>query len=281
MTTTTHTTRRRRHLLLMLGCLLGPLVAQAADGTDPLASSLSVGVGLAAGPAYEGASTYSATPLPLLKAVAPTGAWGTFTAAFPEGLRWDLPLGDVYGIALLGNYDAGRKESIRTLSGHDHHLRGMGDLGGTPVAGVELSMNYAPYRFFLRGMQALRERHYGGEDLGRTAYADLGVSSSVPLADDLRMDIASYVTWSDRHDMMARFGVTPEQARRTGFSAHSPDAGLRGVTVVWGLGWQWTPEVSLEGGVRLNTLTATGHTTNPMTEKTTSATVFMNALYTF
>ncbi|MEH4266050.1 MipA/OmpV family protein [Klebsiella aerogenes] len=213
--------------------------------------------------------------------MAPTDDWGTFTASFPEGLRWDLPTGDLFGVALLGNYDPGRKESIRTLSGHNHHLRGMGDLGGTPMAGMDLSVNYAPYRLFVRGMQALRERHYGGEDLGRTAWLDVGVGANLPLSGSLGMSLETFASWSDRHDMMARFGVTREQAEHAQFQAHEAGGGLRGVTMRWGLDWQYSPNWRYEGGVQMTALTSKAVRNSPLTEKNVSGGLFLNALYTF
>lgn len=268
--------------LVATALVLNMSPAQAAAGSTALKTpSLSVGAGLLVAPVYEGASAYTTTPLPLLKAQMPTEDWGTFTASFPEGLRWDLPLGDTFGAALLMGYDPGRKESIRTLSGHNHHLRGMGDLGGTGVAGLELSVNLEPYRIFVRGLQAMRERHYGGENLGRTVRGDLGVDMSLPLSDTLSFSTETFLTWSDRHDMMASFGVTPEQAARTSFRAHRAGGGLRGVTAQWGLDWQYTPQLTFSGGVRVTGLTAAAAKNSPLVEKNVSGGLFMNTMYRF
>lgn len=268
---------RTRGALLAAGLLLTPLAA-FARGASP---SFSLGAGTMVAPVYDGSSSYTATLLPVLRAVAPTQDFGTFTAAFPEGLRWDLPVGDTLGVALLGNYDMGRKERIRTFSGHNTHLRGMGDLGGTAQAGLELSLNLEPYRLFVRGMQALRDRQYGGRDLGRTAYLDAGLGSEIPLGNDLTMDTETFVTWSDRDDMMARYGVTPAQAAHSGFHAHQVGGGLRGVTMQWGLDWQWTQQVSIGGGVRLTALSSSAARNSPLVDKTVGGGLFMNALYTF
>ncbi|PIJ48612.1 hypothetical protein BL250_15495 [Erwinia sp. OLTSP20] len=262
---------------LAAGLLLMPLAALAQDD----APSFSLGAGTLTAPVYDGASAYTTTLLPLVKAVAPTASWGTFSASFPEGLRWDLPVGDTFGVALLGNYDPGCREDIRTLSGHNDHLRGMGDLAGTGQAGLELSLNLQPYRLFVRGIQALRDREYGGRDLGHTAYLDAGVDTALPLGDDLTMTGAAFATWSDRNDMMARYGVTAEQAARSSFAEHEAGGGLRSVTVQWGLNWQWTQQVSLGGGVRLTSLTARAARNSPLVDKSTGAGLFLNALYTF
>ncbi len=51
---------------------------------------------------------------------------------------------------------------------------------------------------------------------------------SLPLSDILSFNTETFLTWSDRHDMMASFGVTPEKAARTSFRAHRAGGGARG-----------------------------------------------------
>lgn len=51
---------------------------------------------------------------------------------------------------------------------------------------------------------------------------------SLPLSDTLSFNTETFLTWSDRHDMMASFGVTPEKAARTLFRAHRAGGGARG-----------------------------------------------------
>lgn len=121
------------HQLLFISALATVLPAQAEDASG--AASVTVGGGLAVGPLYEGSSRYAAFPSLKLKAVLPTQDWGTFTAAFPEGLRWDLPGLSPFGVALLVGYDQGRKERIHTLDGRDDYLKGMGNLDSTALVG--------------------------------------------------------------------------------------------------------------------------------------------------
>lgn len=264
---------------VLLGAAAIP-AAYAGTGEDAPGMTFSAGAGMAVMPAYEGSSAYRGLLLPRLS-MAAAGEAGRLSLGFPDGLRWDLPVGDTVGLALLGNYDPGRRERVRTLSGGEHHLRGMGDLGGTPVAGLEASLNAFPYRLFVRGMQALRSRSYGGEGLGYTRWLDAGLGSSLPLGGGVAMDLETFVTWSDHNDMMARFGVTPEQAARSQYGVHRPGGGLRGATMQWGLNWQWTPQVTLDGGVRLSTLSSAAARNSPLTQKTTAAGLFLDAMYTF
>lgn len=282
--------------ILLASSLLAavPLCAQAeasvdeADGTPSTSHgashnaepSMVIGGGVAVNPLYEGSSRYEAFPSLALKAVIPTERWGTFTAAFPEGLRWDLPRRSAFGVALLAGYDPGRKEKIRTLGGNNDYLKGMGDLDSTGLVGAEAYLDLSAGRLFVRGMQATSKRDYGGNDLGRTAYLEAGAASSLPLAANLTLESALYGTWSDRHDMMARFGVTGEQAQNTRFNEYHAGGGMRDVTFRTALTVQVQPHVALQGGLKLYTLTA-GARHSPLADETVGAGAFLNALYHF
>jgi len=290
-------------LLLAAGLLTGlPLAAQAAPADDvgvdeatgtpvsqqaPASSaapesagpSLQMGGGVAVNPIYQGSSRYAAFPSLALRGVLPTD-FGTFTASFPEGLRWDLPGASSLGLALLAGYDPGRKEKISTLGGNNHHLRGMGDLDGTPLVGAEAYWRMPAGRLFVRALQSTRNRDYGGDDLGRTSYLEGGFATVMPLSPVLTFNAALFGTWSDDHDMMARFGVTRQQAARSGFDEYHAGGGMRDVTLKTGATVQMSPHVSLEGGVKLYTLVA-GARHSPLTDETMGAGAYLNALYRF
>ncbi|CAI2534159.1 MltA-interacting protein MipA [Serratia proteamaculans] len=92
-------------------------------------------------------------------------------------------------------------------------------------------------------------------DQGHTAYLEVGASSSLQLSSSLTMDSALYGIWGDSHDMMARFGVTGEQAERNGFSEYHAGGGMRNVTLKTGLTVQLQPHLALQGGMKLYALT--------------------------
>lgn len=269
---------------VMLAAMLpGMMVMQAARAETeaaPAGLTFSAGAGVAVTPAYDGADAYRGLLLPRATLTAAGGA-GHLRLGFPDGLRWDLPVGDTVGLAVLGNYDPGRREQVRTLNGCGHRLHGMGDLGGTPVAGLEASLNAFPYRLFVRGMQGLRDRAYGGEDLGHTRWLDAGAGVTMPLGGAVNMNLQTWVTWSDGSDMMARFGVTPAQAARSGYRAYHPAGGLRSATLLWGANWQWTPRVTLDGGVTLTSLSSGVAGNSPLVRNTTTGGLFLDAMYTF
>jgi len=280
------------NVFLLMAAL--PSGAQAAASVDQAAGTsaaphsvsaeraptMALGGGAIVGPLYEGSSRYGVLPLLVAKAVIPTQDWGTFTAAFPEGLRWDLPGASSLGLALLAGYDFGRKEKIRTLGGSDSHLRGMGDLDGTAMVGAEAYWRLSAGKLFVRGWQAARSRDYGGDDLGHTAYLEAGASGSLPLSSTVTLDSALYGTWSDNHDMMARFGVTGQQSERSGFNEYHTGGGMRDVTLKTGVTVQLQPQISLQGGMRMYALTS-GARRSPLTDNAVGAGFYLNALYQF
>ncbi|WP_300728364.1 MipA/OmpV family protein [Pseudomonas sp.] len=254
--------------------------ANAAPDAPARSPSVTVGGGLAVGPLYQGASRYAAFPSLKVRAIAPTDAWGTFSASFPEGLRWDLPGLSPFGVALLIGYDQGRKERIHTLDGRDDYLRGMGNLDSTALVGAEAYWVLPAGRLFVRGLQASQSRNYGGESVGRTAYLEAGAATAYSLSSTLTLDSTLYGTWSNDKDMMARFGVTSQQAARTRFDEYRPGGGLRDVTLKMGLTWQWQPQLALEGGIKAYALAGDARN-SPLTGEKVGAGAYLNALYSF
>ncbi|WP_016702595.1 MipA/OmpV family protein [Pseudomonas chlororaphis] len=283
MTTKDNPNSFRHPVMFIIGAALAltlALPAHAALDDSNGTPSVTVGGGIAVGPLYEGSSHYAAFPSLKLKAVLPTEDWGTFTAAFPDGLRWDLPGLAPFGVALLIGYDQGRKERIHTLDGRDDYLKGMGNLDSTALVGAEVYWILPNGRLFVRGLQSSQNRNYGGESLGHTAYLEAGFATAHPLSSTLTLDSTLYGTWSNENDMMARFGVTAQQAARTRFDEYHPGGGMRDVTLKLGLTWQWQPQLALEGGIKTYALVSDARD-SPLTGEKVGAGAYLNALYRF
>ncbi|MDK1711699.1 MipA/OmpV family protein [Serratia marcescens] len=262
---------------LVLGAALSP-VSQAA--LADWGTEVSVGAGLAVGPAYQGASHYVAQPVYDLEGHVKTDNWGAFTLGVVRGARWDLPLPSPFGVALLMDYDYGRKERISALGSHDDTLRGMGDLGGSLEAGLELSYQMNPVQVYVKGMSATRERHYGGENLGRTAYVDVGLKRDYEINDQVTLLGNVFATWANGGYQRGYFGVTPEQASRTRFEAYHLGAGLKQFTARLAVNYQWSPSWSFQAGGEAYRLA--GNTADsPLVDKALAGMAFMSARYRF
>ncbi|MEL5428868.1 MipA/OmpV family protein [Serratia nevei] len=255
--------------------LLSPLSHADSD-----VASVTVGAGMAVAPAYEGSSHYAAQPVYDVVGRYHNADWGQFTLGLAHGARWQLPLSEPFGVALLLGYDHGRDERISTLGGHNNQLRGMSDLGGSLEAGLELSYQLAPFKVYVKGMQATRERHYGGESLGHTAYVDMGVKEDYAVSDQLTLSGNVYTTWANSGYERGYFGVTPLQSRRSGYAAYRPDSGIKQVTAEMALNYQWTPSVAFQTGIEVYRLTGDA-ADSPLVEKTLASMAFVSASYRF
>ncbi|WP_336706658.1 MULTISPECIES: MipA/OmpV family protein [unclassified Cedecea] len=255
--------------------LLFPVLGQAEDGK----AYLTVGGGVAFAPAYQGADKYRPTALYDLSIGYSHGSWGSVSLG-NNGLSWALPLDEPFGVALLLDYDSGRDEVINTLDGKDRTLKGMGDLGGALQAGVELSYLLDPFRSYVKVLQATKKRHYGGEDLGRTLLAELGVGTVTPLNDRFSLQTNLSTTWANSGYQRGYFGVTPEQAQRTAFSTWRPGSGFKDVTLTAALNYEWTQNIALQAGAGVTALVGDA-ADSPIVAKKVATLSFVSASYSF
>lgn len=242
-------------------------------------SHLNLMGGVAVGPVYQGSSHYASHLQYDINGQIKTDNWGQFGLGLIDGARWDLPT--PFGLALLMKYDEGRDEKIRTLSRHDSSLKGMGNFGGALEVGVELSYQlFTPVDVYLRGMQATRQRHYGGENVGHTAYVDIGTRGELAFNEAFTLSGDLSATWANRGYQRAYFGVTPSQSARSNFDAYDPDAGIKQVSLETQLGYHWTPEFTLLSGVEITRLTGDA-AKSPLVKNKLESTVFMGLNYQF
>lgn len=255
--------------------VLLPLFAQADEG----GTFLTVGGGVAFAPAYQGADKYRPTALYELNVGYSHGRWGTVSLG-SNGLSWALPLDEPFGVALLLDYDSGRDEVIHTLAGRDKTLKGMGDLGGALQAGVELSYQLYPVRTYIKALQATKKRHYGGEDLGHTLLAELGVGTVTALNDRLYLQTDLSTAWANSGYQRGYFGVTPEQAQRTAFSAWRPGSGFKEVAFSAVLNYDWTQNIAFQAGAGVTALVGDA-ADSPLVKKKVAGLSFISASYSF
>lgn len=252
-----------------------PVPAQEGGGQ----ASLVISTGVAMAPLYQGAKVYSAVPLYDLQAEYENPTWGSFGVGL-GGAQWQLPLPEPIGVKVLLAYDAGRDEKISTLGSDNTRLQGMGDLDGAFEAGLELSYQVAPFRAYVKGMQAAKNRRYGGEDLGKTAYVDLGIATQYALSDQLAWVTDLSTTWANSGYQRGYFGVTSQQANNTTFGVYRPGSGFKQVSLNSTLSYQWTSAVAFQGGVGVYTLLGDA-ADSPIVEKQVAGIAFMSASYRF
>ncbi|KAA0895116.1 MipA/OmpV family protein [Oryzomonas rubra] len=228
-----------------------PAMAQAEDSGNEDKSDwdVSLGLGLAAGPVYEGSTHYQASPIPVVAVT-----WRDTVSLGIDGLSlYHKSGGFRYGAGLT--YDPGRKENGKNLLGmssSDHRLAGLGDIKAAMGLKAFASYDVHPFQHIpLVVLDASATKLIGGST-NDGVLVQGGLSMPFQLGQDWRLTPKVGTTWANDHYMQDYFGVTPEQAARSRFSAYKAKAGMKdasvGLNVTYSIGKNWF--VSGDGRVK-------------------------------
>jgi len=210
---------------------------------------VSLGLGLAAAPVYEGSEHYLASPIPVVAI-----KWRDTVSLGIDGLSLYHKTGGFrYGAGLT--YDPGRKEDGKNLFGMssgDHRLEGMGDIKAAMGLKAFASYDVHPFQHIpLVVLDASVTKLIGGST-NDGVLVQGGLAMPFQLGQNWRLTPKLGTTWANDHYMMDYFGVTPEQAARSSFSAYKAKAGMKdasiGLNVTYSIGKNWF--VSGDGRVK-------------------------------
>lgn len=228
--------RRLRPLCAgLLAACSGFAQANILDGLNDLWSNThrwEGAVGLSAGysPAYLGADDYNLKLRPAFFL-----RYGRFTvtngAGFvtrradqvERGLGADLVLKDTVKLTLAGRVDGGRDESDSPA------LHGMGDIDATIRARLSASWRPTPL-WLLNAAFSIDALGRGQGTLGEVSFA-----RQVPLSPSTLWSWGGSVSMGDKSYMQAWYGVTPAQAKTSGYAVYTPGAALRDVALSTGI----------------------------------------------
>ncbi|MFS2222637.1 MipA/OmpV family protein [Pantoea sp. B65] len=210
--------------------LTGILIVSAVSFSawaDDNSSELSglVGGGVGSKPSYAGAKESDIAFRPVLKL-----QYGAFFIGGIDNLAaagWNAVDNQNWTLAVgVGSDLFPRQQS------DDPHLNGLGDIDVTPRA--FLSGSYHNERF--RGGVTLSQ-DVGGNDQGfrLTSYAHLQWHPS----DSIRLYAGPALSWGDGDYMQTQYGVTAEQAARSGLQRYDAGAGLEKVAMELGMDYQF------------------------------------------
>lgn len=225
---------RRSPTLLHLALL--PLfaapIAHAKD--DHWTFELAAGGGVA--PRYSGSEEYRATPSLSFDVTSP-GGWFLGTS----GIGWGTTLGEHTRVRAYVGASGIRRDKDSLLGGSDF-LRGMGDIDTRPLVGV--SAGYTLGEAVLSGSWQFTRKDEDKAENG-LATQQIHLNLSMPLFDLAGGVVSGSVStdYGNRGYMQTWYGVSPEQAARTGFAEHKPKAGL----VSAGVGLKWSHRVGRNG----------------------------------
>jgi MipA family protein len=156
-----------------------------------------------------------------------------------SGLRLDLSPSDKLRVGLSLRRDSGREES------DSEDLRGLGDVRGT--IRLRLSASYPLIDGVRTGAAiSIDALGRGGGEIG-----ELTMSRSFPLpfAAGLGASVGGVLAFGSRRHMQAYYGVTPEQAARSGYPVYEPHAGVRDISLNAGLRYPFADDWVVFGGI--------------------------------
>lgn len=205
------------------GCF-GALAAETASGEQPTAVPdpsrfgrigeklaewhVVAGGGAMIEPEYEGSDKFKVTPVPFVSAT----LFDTLTID-PTGATLAVVERDAFELSARLGYELGRQED------DSDHLRGMGDIDFGATVGAKAAVQLGPVELF-----ALVDKTIGGSEglVGR-----VGLEVAQPVSERLVLGASASAVVADENHMQAYFGVSAEQATRSGLAHFDAGAGLK------------------------------------------------------
>jgi outer membrane scaffolding protein for murein synthesis (MipA/OmpV family) len=196
----------------------------AAAPTQAQRWSLTLGALGAVKPDYEGSDSYGFTPLPVID----LRYSDLFFASVRDGIGVNVVREDWLKLGPVVRFRPGRDQD------DNRALYGLGDVGATVEGGVLATLGEGPVRLRLEAAQGLN----GGGHRGFQARGDL--TYGMRLGSSVLLAGGPSLTFADREFTQSYFGITADQARRSGYRAYDAKAGLKdagfGVTATYLLG---------------------------------------------
>ena len=191
---------------------------------------VSLGAAASLRPRYDGAADYRVLFGPSID----IRYRDSFFASTGEGLGWNALRGQNWRAGIAMSYNLGRREKDDS-----QNLSGMGRIDWAPEA--KLFAEYAVSKAFPLVFRVDARRSLGGSD---GWIGDIGLYLPMPGSSETFFWFAGpNVTLADSRYMQTWFGVSPQQAARTGYRAFNAGAGVQsvsfGVSAVWFLDKHW------------------------------------------
>jgi outer membrane protein len=188
---------------------------------------VSLGLGIAVAPVYEGSKHYLASPIPVIAI-----SWRDAVSLGINGLSLYHKIGGFrFGAGLT--YNPGRKDNGRNVFGmpsNDHRLEGLGNINS--AAGLKAFASYDVHPFQnipLVVLDASVTKLLGSTNDGVLVQG--GLSMPYQLGQNWRLTPKISTTWANDRYMTDYFGVTSEQAARSQFSTYKAKAGIKDASI--------------------------------------------------
>ncbi len=222
-----------------------------------------LGGGVMYGSKYDGSDENETKALPFASADYKDGL---FFANIWDGVGSYPIKGENYKLGGSVGFAPGRKENDDAKN-----LRGMGDIDSEVTANLKGEYMIGPVQ--ISGDITAGSEHYG-------TTAKLEVGSMFPVNDKLMVMGSVGPTWADEKHMQSYFGVSADQATRSGHRRYNAGSGVKSVGVnigtVYKVSQNWDAMLMVSSDKLLNDAAD-----SPITQKDSSSSVFFTTNYKF
>lgn len=197
-----------------------------------------MGAAILATPQYQGSDESRVRALPSIEYQWRNG----FFAGVLNGVGYNASrLPDMaYGVRVTADF--GRKERRSAA------LRGLGDIDARPELGAFFNSSPA------RNITLNSSLRYGSGNERKGLIMDIGAGWSTSLSPSVRIASTLATSWANSDYMQEYFGISSDQAARSGYARFSPGEGFKDVRLGASLVYRVTPAWSLTGSVTYSEL---------------------------
>jgi outer membrane scaffolding protein for murein synthesis (MipA/OmpV family) len=193
-----------------------PATGASADKTDDAKKKdsdwdISIGLGAAVAPDYEGSNNYEISPVPDLEI-----SWRDRVTLSGTSLS-------VAAIS-TSHVKAGPTASYEFGRDHDENkaLKHLGNVGDSVELGGFITTTFDNWSVDLRLAQDVANGHGG-------AIGQLSTSYTLPISEKLSVTATASSSWASRHYMRSYFGISDRQAAKSGYDQYDAGAGIKDI----------------------------------------------------
>jgi MipA family protein len=278
-------------VLVSLGAASFQMDARAQTADQPIKKpadpwTVSVGLGVASAPEYEGASKRASSVLPDLNIKYTTRDFGSIAlGSKSRGLSWSIVDQEAYSFGIGIQGDGGRVDNKdgTLLRPGSKRLLGMGEIKASfELAAFGHVVWGVP--FFVQIAKGLGDGKADSKNFSikGPGGARVELSSEIPfeVTDAFSLSISPSVSWADDKFTQAYFGVTPEQAARTRFVPFKAKGGIRSVGLGLGANYKLSANWSTSAFANFSQLQGDA-AKSPLVQKKGLTTVQLGVTYQF
>lgn len=280
-------------LALLLASVCGAAVAQT-PASNPMpdgSRDMYLGMGVITSPRYLGAAERQVRALPLVQMEFSNGM---FVSGLSAGMHLS-PLSAVEFGPLVAIYPGRNKQGNRNgaggvteaAPGNAVRINVQPDRGaGSGMAGMDdipaRLMGGAFFNYYLSPELRLTNSVLYGSGKSRNGMAwSVGLQrTALEIRARHRITVSAGFTVVNSEHNAAFFGVTPDEARISGFAAYAPGGGVRDLSLAAGWNWALSPAWMLASGVRATRLRGDARF-SPLVERPTNISVSTGLAYRF